>query len=168
MTWQRPASVPVGQVWSRFKGRERDGQPAKMSNWERYIAQGVSLACFTETDGAPDELVAFNITLDLVDVFTLYGVDRYLTSSGLTVLPEHRGQNIGARLFEARKPLCAALGIQCTATVFTATASQVLASKCGYTQLAELSYSHMAARGVDLSGCATPTAKLMGTKFHFD
>lgn len=39
---------------------------------------------------------------ELVDVFTLYGVDRYLTSSGLTVLAEHRGQNIGARLFEAR------------------------------------------------------------------
>ncbi|KOB64644.1 Uncharacterized protein OBRU01_23912, partial [Operophtera brumata] len=33
------------------------------SEWERDIAQGVSLACFTETDGAPDELVAFNITL---------------------------------------------------------------------------------------------------------
>ena len=39
---------------------------------------------------------------ELVDVFDHYGVDKYLTSSGLTVLPEHRGQNIGARLIEAR------------------------------------------------------------------
>lgn len=243
MPWVRPPSIPVGQVWSRFEGRERNNQPAQKyqirdmedkykkkcldlmeetflrdeplcdilgitkdpvsiatirSNWESFVAQGASLACFTEVDGKPDELVGFNITLvktrddeeedlnkvqgeswkkllltlitaeELVDVFKLYGLDKYLTSSGLTVLPSHRGQNIGAKLFQARKPLCHAFGIQATATVFTATASQVLAAKCGYTKLAELKYSDMLTHGIDLTGCATSTAKVMGTKFNFE
>lgn len=38
----------------------------------------------------------------LVDVFEYYGVDKYLTSSGLTVLPGHRGQNIGAKIIAVR------------------------------------------------------------------
>lgn len=239
MPFQRPASVPIGQVWSRFKGKERDGKPAKMyqirdmddakekclelmkstflrdeplcdvleinrdpvsietivKNWEEYVAQNVSLACYTEVDGEPDELVGFNIVLvksiddidedldtvkgeswkkllrtlieaeNLCNVFKYYGVDKYLTSSGLTVLPEHRGQNIGARLFAAREPLGNALGIEATATVFTATTSQVLAAKCGYETLAELKYSDMLQFGINLTECTTDRAKLMGTRF---
>ncbi|XP_026744997.1 uncharacterized protein LOC113506349 [Trichoplusia ni] len=242
MPWERPASVPIGQVWSRFKGRERDGKPAHMyqirdmdenmkktcldmmqetflrdeplstvlgitqdpvsiasirAGWESYVAQNVSLACFTEVNGEPDELVGFNIILvksiddeeedfdqvqgeawkkllktliateGLLNVFKHYNIDKYLTSSGLTVLPSHRGQNIGAKLFAAREPLCKALGLQATATVFTAMASQVLAAKCGFEVLAELKYSDMIEQGVDLTGCQTPSAKLMGTKFKF-
>ncbi|KAG6455628.1 hypothetical protein O3G_MSEX009310 [Manduca sexta] len=240
MPWKRPENVPLGQVWSRFKGREREGRPTHMyqirdmdasiakkcldfmqevflrdeplckilninddpvsiatirTNWETYVSQNVSLACFTEVDGQPDELVGFNIivikSLDdededldqvqgeswkkllktlitaesLVDVFKHYGVDKFLTSSGLTVLPNHRGQNIGARLFAAREPLCNALGIEATATVFTALESQALAAKCGYEVLAELEYKDMMKYGIDLTGCLTPVAKLMGTKF---
>ncbi|XP_022824041.1 uncharacterized protein LOC111354738 [Spodoptera litura] len=240
MPWERPASVPIGQVWSRFKGRERDGKPAHMyqirdmdestrkicldmmqetfirdeplcdilginndpisiatirSNWEKYVSGNTSLACFTEVDGQPKDLVGFNIVLvkskddeeedfdtvqgeswkkllrtlitaeELYDVFEHYKVDKYLTSSGLTVLPEHRGQNIGAKLFEAREPLGKALGIEATATVFTATASQVLAAKCGYEVLAELDYAEMKKYGIDLTGCPTPSAKLMAYKF---
>ncbi|CAB3249600.1 unnamed protein product [Arctia plantaginis] len=240
MPWVRPENVPIGQVWSRFKGRERNGEPAKnfqirdmdekwkkpcldmmqetflrdeplcialgidkdpesietiRANWEGYVLQNMSLACFTEVDGEPDELVGFNITIvktrddeegdfdkikgdswkkllrtlivaeELVDLFDHYGVDSFLTSSGLTVLPKFRGQNIGARLFEARKPLCAAVGIKATATVFTAVTSQVLAAKCGYDLLAELNYTEMMKYGIDLGSCDTPSVKLMGKKF---
>ncbi|KAL0858927.1 hypothetical protein ABMA27_011352 [Loxostege sticticalis] len=240
MPWKRPDSVPKGQVWSRFKGRDRDGQPGLLfqirdlddeykeqcldlmqetflrdeplckvldiqsdpdsvktirANWEEYLSQGVSLACFTEEDGKPVTLVGFNIVLvrtkedpeedvenvkgepwkkllrtlvaaeELVNIFDHYGVDKYLTSSGLTVLPEFRGQNIGARIFAAREPLCKALGIEAAATVFTAVPSQVLASKCGYQLLAELPYSTMAERGVALKGCECESAKLMGIRF---
>nr|XP_021192861.2 uncharacterized protein LOC110378079 isoform X2 [Helicoverpa armigera] len=242
MPFVRPASVPIGQVWSRFKGRERDGKPAQMyqirdmdestrkicldmmqetflrdeplcailginddpvsiatirANWEAYVSGNTSLACFTEVDGQPKDLVGFNIVIvkskddeeedfdkiqgeswkkllrtliaaeEMCNVFEHYGVDRYLTSSGLTVLPEHRGQNIGARLFEAREPLAKALGITATATVFTASASQALAAKCGYELLSELHYSDMSAQGVRLADCPTPTAKYMGKKFTF-
>ncbi|CAK1592803.1 unnamed protein product [Parnassius mnemosyne] len=240
MSWSRPANIPVGKVWSRFKGRDRDGQPGKMyqirdmepsdrkncldmmektflkdeplsqvldiqsdlvsvatirANWEIYVDQGISIACYTEEDGAPNELAGFNILIvktaneededienvsgeiwkkllktlvtaeKLINVFEHYGVDRYLTSSGLVVLPAHRGQNIGARILEAREAICEAFGIEAVATVFTASGSQVLAAKCGYQQLAVLPYEDMKHHGVDLTGCTTPTAVLMGIKF---
>ncbi|KAJ8707873.1 hypothetical protein PYW07_011550 [Mythimna separata] len=240
MPFVRPASLPIGQVWSRFKGRERNGKPALMyqirdmdesirkicldmmeetflrdeplcdilginkdpvsiatirANWEAYVSMNTSLACYTEEDGQPKDLVGFNIVFvkskddeeedfdqvqgeswkkllrtlitaeELLDVFQHYNVDKYMTSSGLTVLPEYRGQNIGAKFIEARTPLCAALGIKAAATVFTASASQVLAAKCGYEVLAELDYADMKKQGIDLTGCPTPTAKLMGFKF---
>ncbi|XP_059046819.1 uncharacterized protein LOC131842297 [Achroia grisella] len=243
MSYVRPASVPLGQVWSRFKGRERDGKSAKMyqirdmdpgirnqcldfmqevflrdeplskaldvksdpasiktirQNWEMFLDQNVSLACFTEDeDGNPDQLVAFNIiiirTIDepdsefkhedgeswnklmrtlveaesLVNVFKHYQVDTYLSSSGLTVLPEFRGQNIGARMFAAREPLCRALGVTASCTVYTATTSQVLAAKCGYEVLGTMDYTHMMKYGIDLSGSECPNAKVMGIKFDF-
>ncbi|CAG9794605.1 unnamed protein product [Diatraea saccharalis] len=242
MSWKRPKSLPIGQVWSRFQGRQRDGQPAKMyqirdleegyrkqcldmmqetflrdeplcavlgipsdppsivtirANWEKYLDQGVSLACFTEVDGRPDELVAFNIIVvrtkdeeeedienvvgeswkkllktlvtaeKLVDVYSIYGVDKYLSSSGLTVLPACRGQNIGARMMAAREPLCKALDIHAVCTVFTAITSQVLAAKTGFEVLAELPYSKMAEQGVDLSASETKSAKVMGYKYNF-
>lgn len=240
MPWKRPDDVPVGRVWSRFKGRERDGVPAKMyqirdmdeadvdryldmmqetflrdeplcqvleipddpqsietirNNWNHFCSQKICISCFTEENGRPIELVGFNIlyvkcrddeeedvekvkgepwkkllkTLTaaekLVDVFEHYRVDKYLTSSGLTVLPEHRGQNIGARLIEARRHLCKTFIIEAVCTVFTAITSQVLAAKCGYDTLAELPYSDMLKQGIDLKDCNHMTAKVMGIKF---
>ncbi|XP_023943373.2 uncharacterized protein LOC112049636 [Bicyclus anynana] len=241
MPWQRPADVPVGRVWSRFKGRERDGAPPVMyqirdmeesyrktcldmmqetfirdepichalgiasdpesiqtirNNWEEYVSQKISLACFTEVNGEPRDLVGFNILLvkckdepeediskvkgeswrkclkaivyseKLVDVFEYYGVDKYFTSSGLTVLPEHRGQNIGARLIDARKELSKAFGIKAACTVFTATTSQVLAAKCNYQVIATMPYADLLQHGVDLSNCSTKEAKVMGIRFE--
>ncbi|XP_031764223.2 uncharacterized protein LOC113514381 isoform X2 [Galleria mellonella] len=167
-------------------------------NWEMFLDQKVSLACFMEDeDGNPDELVGFNIiiirTIDepdsefkheegeswnklmrtlveaenLVNVFTYYDVNSYLSSSGLTVLPGHRGQNIGARMFAAREPLCRALGVKASCTVYTATASQVLAAKCGYEVLATLHYKDMMKYGIDLSTSECPRAEVMGIKFDF-
>ncbi|XP_072948554.1 uncharacterized protein [Epargyreus clarus] len=242
LRWERPANVPRGQVWSRFKGRELNGKAPNMyqirdmeetdrkqcldmiqetflrdeplcdilnipsdppsiatirSNWEAFADQGICIACYTEVDGEPRDLVGFNILLvktkddeeedlekvkgepwkkllktltaaeNLVNVFEHYDVDTYLTSSGLTVLPEHRGQNIGARLIEARKPICKAFNIHAACTVFTAITSQVLAAKCGYEVLAELDYKDMLKHGVDLEGSTTPSAFVMGIKYEF-
>ncbi|KAJ2943239.1 hypothetical protein O0L34_g12043 [Tuta absoluta] len=168
-------------------------------DWEAFVDQGISLACFTEEDGQPKDLVGFNIlvvkqredqeslygeegaawwkllkTLEvaesLVNVFDHYGVDAYLTSSGLTVKPEYRGQNIGARLFDARKPLCRALGLTVSATVFTAKTSQALAVKCGYQLLGTLHYKDMKKHGVELTHPVievNSTAELRGIRFLF-
>ncbi|XP_045770894.1 uncharacterized protein LOC123871245 [Maniola jurtina] len=240
MPWKRPSDVPVGRVWSRFKGRERDGAPALTyqirdmeepyrkqcldlmqetfirdepicqvldiasdpesiqtirNNWEEYVSQHISIACFTEENGEPKDLVGFNILLvkckddeeedirkvkgeswrkclktlayseRLVDVFEYYNVDKFLTSSGLTVLPGHRGQNIGARLIEARKELCKTFGIKAGCTVFTAKTSQVLAAKCNYEVIATMPYEDMKKYGVDLTGCGTTEAKVMGIRY---
>ncbi|XP_050358631.1 uncharacterized protein LOC126778920 [Nymphalis io] len=241
MPWQRPDEVPLGKVWGRFKGKERNGVPGLMyqirdmdeaykeqclslmqetflrdeplcqildlksdpdsietirNNWMAMLDQKISIACFTEENGEPKELVAFNIltvyriddekediekvkgeqwkkilkTLTraegLVDVFSKYEVDTYLSSSGLTVLPGHRGQNIGARVIEAREQLCKAYGIKAACTVFTAKTSQILAAKCGYEVLATLQYSDMLKEGIDLTGCECSEAKVMGIKFQ--
>ncbi|XP_039752412.1 uncharacterized protein LOC120628219 [Pararge aegeria] len=241
MPWQRPPDVPVGRVWGRFRGRERDGSPPLMyqirdmeepyrkpcldlmqetfirdepicqalgissdpesietirKNWEEILLQQISIACFTEEDGEPKDLVGFNILMvkckddeeeditkvkgdswrkclktlvcaeKLVDVFEHYNVDKYLSSSGLTVLPGHRGQNIGARLIDVRKELCKPFGIKAACTVFTAKTSQVLAAKCNYQVIATLPYADMVKHGVDLSGCSTAEAKVMGIQFE--
>ncbi|XP_046975814.1 uncharacterized protein LOC124541925 [Vanessa cardui] len=240
MPWQRPENVPMGKVWGRFQGRERNGVPGLMyqirdmddhykqpcldlmqetflrdeplcqvldlksdpesietirSNWTEMLNQKTSIACFTEENGEPKELVGFNILTiyckddekedfdkvkgeqwrkilkvltqaeNLVDVYSKYGVDTYLSSSGLTVLPGHRGQNIGARLIEAREALCKEYGIKAACTVFTAKTSQILAAKCGYEVLATLQYSEMLKEGIDLTGCSCSEAKVMGIKF---
>ncbi|CAG4967872.1 unnamed protein product [Colias eurytheme] len=240
MPWKRPESVPVGKVWSRFQGRERNGKPACMyqirdmeahnrkqcldmmqqtflddeplcqvleiqndpasiqtirNNWEAIADQGLCIACYTEENGQPTELVAFNILVvksvgdgdedfdsikgeqwkkllltlitaeELVNLFEHFGVSEFLTSSGLTVVSGHRGQNIGARMIEAREQICKTFGLKAVATVFTAITSQVLAAKCGYQVLAELPYVEMRKHGVDLTECSTPSAKLMGIKF---
>ncbi|XP_068622167.1 uncharacterized protein [Battus philenor] len=241
MSWTRPANIPTGRVWSRFRGRERSGQPAKMyqirdmeetdrkrcldmmekvflrdeplcqildinadieslatirSNWERFADQGICVACYTEEDGSPKDLVGFNVLIvksiedeeeDLekvsgenwkkllttlvtaenqVNLFEYYGVDRYMTSSGLTVVPEHRGQNIGARIIEVREAICKACGIEAVATVFTAKSSQVLAAKCGYEKLAVLPYEAMLEQEIDLTKCDCPNAILMGKRIE--
>ncbi|XP_045457974.1 uncharacterized protein LOC123668244 [Melitaea cinxia] len=164
-------------------------------NWNEIMDQKLSIACFTEENGEPKELVGLNILMvkctdddkenvekvkgkvwrqvlktlivaeSLVDVFSLYGVDTYLSSSGLVVIPGHRGQNIGVRFLEARKNICEEFGIKVTCTVFTAITSQVLATKCGYEVLAELPYSEMIMYGIDLSGSDCPSAKVMGIKY---
>lgn len=165
------------------------------NNWNEIMDQKLSIACFTEENGEPKELVGLNILMvkckddeeedvekvkgkvwrqvlktltvaeKLVDMFSLYGIDTYLSSSGLTVIPEHRGQNIGVRFLEARKNICKEFGIKVTCTVFTAITSQVLATKCGYEVLATLPYSDMIKYGIDLTGCECPSAKVMAIKY---
>ncbi|CAH2101706.1 unnamed protein product [Euphydryas editha] len=239
MAWKRPHDVPVGIVWSRFKGKDRDGVPGLMyqirdmdesykevcidmlcdtfknddplsvalggrddqesinsarAYWSKYIDQKMSIACFTEVDGEPKELIGFNLLVvlrnyddeemelpegevlrkilktitvaeNLVDVFEFYGIDTYLSSCGMTVLPPYRGQNIGARLLEVREKICKRFGIKATCTTFTAISSQVLAAKCNFEVLATFDYSDMLEHGVDLTNCKSVCAKIMGKKY---
>ncbi|XP_038219788.1 uncharacterized protein LOC119838054 [Zerene cesonia] len=164
-------------------------------NWEAMADQGICIACYSEENGQPKDLVGFNIlvvksiddddedfdsikgeqwkkllltltaTEELVNLFQHFAVSEYLTSSGLAVVSEHRGQNIGAKLIASREQICKAFGLQAVATVFTAIPSQVLAAKCGYQVLAELPYAEMRKHGVDLTKCSTPSAKLMGIRY---
>ncbi|XP_052738782.1 uncharacterized protein LOC128198301 [Bicyclus anynana] len=171
------------------------------NNWKEYVSQQMSLACFTEVDGEPKELVGFNIlqvkckddededfsqvanlqfknekllkymmiranSKKLVDVFEYYDVDKYLTSNGLNVLSEHRGQNIGARLIEARRDLCKQFGINVACSVFSSKVAQVLAERCQYEIMAAVTCADMLKYGVDLTCCSHVDAKLMGIKFE--
>lgn len=62
-----------------------------------------------------------------------------------------------------RIPLCKAVGIKLTVTVFTAIESQVLAKKVGFIDLDEVTYDDLKnVHGYDLGKIETKTMKLMG------
>ncbi|XP_045457809.1 uncharacterized protein LOC123668060 [Melitaea cinxia] len=98
-----------------------------------------------------------------VDIFSKFGVEQYLTAYGLVVDPKWRGCNIGKEILLARIPLCKALGIKVTATVFTAAASQAVAKKAGFQDLFKISYEDLAKQGFRFPGVEQDTkySKLM-------
>ncbi|XP_072948620.1 uncharacterized protein [Epargyreus clarus] len=98
-----------------------------------------------------------------VNVFEYYGVDKYLTAYGLVVDPAWRGMAIGKEILLARVPLCKALGVKVTATVFTAAASQAVAKKAGFEDIFEMSYEELARKGYVFPGVEkdTKSSKLM-------
>ncbi|KAK7868835.1 hypothetical protein R5R35_003669 [Gryllus longicercus] len=136
--------------------------------WQSLLEQRVSLAAWTGwPDGAP-RLVACNVLyvrckddpayeaqtplsrkimralyqLDgEVDVFARHGVAAYLSAMGLSALPDFRGQALGLELLRARRPLCRALRLRVTATIFTGAASQKQAQRAGFSTLASLPYA---------------------------
>lgn len=66
------------------------------------------------------------------NVFEKYNVDVFMSELGLSVAREYRGRGIGEHILRARVPLGKAIGIQVTNTLFTSTASQILADKVGF------------------------------------
>lgn len=55
-----------------------------------------------------------------------------MTAFGLSVNRQYRGRGIGEYLLKARIPLGKAIGVKVTSTIFSAIASQKLASKAGF------------------------------------
>ncbi|XP_053621846.1 uncharacterized protein LOC128681738 [Plodia interpunctella] len=158
--------------------------------WRTTIKDQVSLVCVEDKDNP--EIIGVNVltvvskddkeepfqtddevwaklfgAVDLVsrsvDVFAKFGVDQYLTAYGLVVDPEWRGCKIGKEILEARIPLCKALGIKVTVTVFTAAASQAVAMKAGFHDLFEITYEELASKGFVFPGVEleTRSSKLM-------
>jgi GNAT superfamily N-acetyltransferase len=102
------------------------------------------------------------------NVFDHYKVDAYLGAMGLSVLPKYRGRNIGAQILKARVPLCKAIGVKLTTTVFTAIASQVLAKKVGFEDNYEETYEDMAKLGPHLTfhGINSKSCKLASLRIE--
>ncbi|KAJ2943285.1 hypothetical protein O0L34_g12091 [Tuta absoluta] len=159
--------------------------------WRKTVEDNLSLVCVEDRDDDP-ALVGVNVltvvckedkeepfetddkiwaqlfgAVDLVgkavDVFQQYEVDKYLTAYGLVIDPAWRGCSIGKEILRARIPLCKALGIKLTTTVFTAAASQAVAKKAGFVTLYEISYEELARRGFVFPGVEqdTMSSKLM-------
>ncbi|KAL0895302.1 hypothetical protein ABMA27_011447 [Loxostege sticticalis] len=144
--------------------------------WRKTVAERMTLGCYTEVDGQMT-LVALNACLvmdkgetpdfkiegkawknvyavidyieEKKDAFEYLGLDRVLHALGLVVTREYRGSKLGGRILAAREPLCKSVGIKATATVFTGPASQKLAAKCGFTTIAEATWSELADAGLD-------------------
>ncbi|XP_049533479.1 uncharacterized protein LOC125949989 isoform X3 [Anopheles darlingi] len=67
-----------------------------------------------------------------VNLYELYGVDKYLTAYGLSVNTRFRGLGIATEILKARVPICRAFGVKLTSTNFTAIGSQIPAAKVGF------------------------------------
>lgn len=81
--------------------------------------------------------------MDEADVMGKYNVDKYMTASGLCVHRSFRGQGLGEELLRARDDIGLAYQIPATETIFTATVSQILASRVGFEVLLERKYSEL-------------------------
>ena len=73
-----------------------------------------------------------SLLYDKFDTCEFYGVDKYLTSSGLVVSEKYRGRGIGEQFLKSRKPFCKAFDIKLTSTTFTSTVSNKIADKVGF------------------------------------
>lgn len=52
------------------------------------------------------------LTIQAVDIFTKYNVDKYLSAFGLSIAPKYRGRGIAKYILRARVPLCKEVGIK--------------------------------------------------------
>ncbi|XP_068622310.1 arylalkylamine N-acetyltransferase-like 2 [Battus philenor] len=166
---------------------------AELENlWRKTMKDKLSVICVEDKDDGSSVLVGVNVltvaskddkeepfktedkiwaklfgAVDLVgrsvNIFERYGVDKYLNAYGLVVAPEWRGCHIGKEILKARIPICKALGIKVTATVFTAAASQAVAKKAGFVDLFEITYEELAQKGFVFPGVEkdTKSSKLM-------
>ncbi|XP_058839033.1 uncharacterized protein LOC131695420 [Topomyia yanbarensis] len=137
--------------------------------WREVVKQRLALVCFRE---GSDEIVGLNMTFascvddrkdyvihgdrwrdvhDAVMFFTeqsrvheSFHVDAYLSAMGLSVSPKYRGRGIATEILRARIPLCRAVGLKVTSTVFTAPGSQAPAVKVGFKDTFVMAYDELA------------------------
>ncbi|KAK9512677.1 hypothetical protein O3M35_001051 [Rhynocoris fuscipes] len=176
--------------------KEEDSLKSFIGLWKDAINAGAALVAIEDRDddklnivGANITLVyekdkkeedktfegkAFNKCLKAVDIITKrgnlyerYGVDKYLSAFGLSVHPDYHGYKIGYRLLQCREPLCKALGLKATGTVFSSAAAQHLAAKAGFEILAEEGYDTYEVDGeVGYAGMAGKLTH-MGRMYNF-
>lgn len=66
--------------------------------------------------------------------YEVYNINKYLSALGLVVSHKYRGRNVSPEILKARFPLCKALGIKVTSTVFTGGVSQRAAERAGFVE----------------------------------
>ncbi|XP_046742179.1 uncharacterized protein LOC124408919 [Diprion similis] len=101
-----------------------------------------------------------------VDMAKIYGVDKYLGAYGLSVHPNYRGQGIADALLQARTDIGQTYQIPATETIFTGTASQIVASRNGFEVLVEKKYTEILddEGNVAFPGVAPKFMKVLGKK----
>ncbi|XP_013148739.1 PREDICTED: uncharacterized protein LOC106111259 [Papilio polytes] len=161
--------------------------------WRVCVAERTSIACYKEVDGVKtlaggnccviakkDDEMSIEIrgekwktvfeglkfAEDKCNPFEYLGEDVLLVGYGLVVRREFRGARLGARILNAREPLCKQLGVKAATTVFTGISSQKLAARCGYITTAEATLQEMAEAGLDYPKDDQRSIKLMVKKFN--
>lgn len=133
--------------------------------WKLMMEQKLSLVCFKE---GSDEIIGINIlgmalkeeqddecklegkawkkiygtevfVFSKFNCFDNLNTDKYICAFGLSVQPKYSGRKIGGEILRARIPLGSAIGVKFSSTVFTAIASQKLATNLGFKTNYEIS-----------------------------
>lgn len=81
------------------------------------------------------------------DVFRRHRITEYMSLHGLSVNPMYNGDGVGLQLLRARESLCRATGIKVTSAVFTAEASQELATLAGFDMVFRKRFDEIALNG---------------------
>ncbi|KPI99125.1 hypothetical protein RR46_02342 [Papilio xuthus] len=161
--------------------------------WRVCLAERTSIACYREIDGVrtlaggnccviakKDDKPSIEIqgdewktvfeglkfVEDKCNPFEYLGEDKLLVGYGLVVKREFRGAKLGARILNAREPLCKQLNVKAATTVFTGISSQKLAARCGYIVTAEATLHEMSQAGLKYPKGDQRSIKLMVKKFE--
>ncbi|XP_058839032.1 uncharacterized protein LOC131694575 [Topomyia yanbarensis] len=78
-------------------------------------------------------------------------MDQFLSAWGLSVHPEFRGCGLSTEILRARIPLCRAMGLRLSATVFSHAGSQIPAAKVGFRDVVVERFADLAAKGFRFS-----------------
>lgn len=164
--------------------------------WSNVLEQNVVLACFKRNCS---ELVGLNMVcvitskefqhfkLDIrkdntwkavhdfalvnFNLFNKYKfADKILIAYGLAVSKDHRQRGIATEILRARIPLCRAMKIPLTSTVFTAIGSQKPAEKIGFQVDYEITYEKLSNihEEFNLENLDTSSLKLMSLAIDVD
>lgn len=100
------------------------------------------------------------------DVFEKFKVDKYLSAMGLCVNTNYRGRGIATEILRARVPLCKAVGVQLTSTIFSGSASQRTAEKSGFTEDFAILYKNLTSQGFNFGQAKAKSCLLMSLKIE--
>uniref|UniRef100_A0A7G3B3Q1 N-acetyltransferase domain-containing protein n=1 Tax=Lutzomyia longipalpis TaxID=7200 RepID=A0A7G3B3Q1_LUTLO len=168
-----------------FNDPDFDGR----KSWIEVLNKRISLVCFK--DGS-DEICGFNLLEvlqkdsekpeieaksknleDIVkvknfihakaDTYNRHGVDKFLHSRGLLIVPKYRGLGLSTKILKARIPLGRALGVKVSGTIFTSDVSQKTAAKAGFVEDFSVLYEDLRNKDpfVDFPNVSTPSMKFM-------
>lgn len=156
--------------------------------WKNILDQNIVLACFKKNC---DEIIGLNMVcvinqdefqnikiniqngntwkavhdfaFEHFNLFNYYKVDRILIAYGLSVSREYRRRGIATEILRARIPLCRAIQIRLTSTVFTAIGSQKSAKNIGFQVNFETPYAEIMNHlsGFNLENLETSNLELM-------
>ncbi|EDS42755.1 conserved hypothetical protein [Culex quinquefasciatus] len=166
--------------------RDPDALDEFAEMWRTVAAQKVAVVCFR---AGSDEIVGLNMLtvvsqanakeykfksvgmqtmydayvgmLKQANLFEKYAVEDYLSAWGLSVSPRFRGRGIATELLRARIPICRAVGLRVTVTLFSHPGSQIPAAKVGFFDEIVASFKQLAEDGYLFPGVTHELCKLM-------
>jgi hypothetical protein len=87
--------------------------------------------------------VAIDYITKAVNIFDVYGVEKFLNGTGLCVDIKYRKCGIATELLKARKLLMKSIDVNLTSTIFTTIGSQKAAKAAGFEENFSIDYEEL-------------------------